>query len=506
MRSCYDDTPSEIEKYSCFWRALLKRSNQVLLLLALVFGMKEMIRPFLQRNYVSNSYVSEIRTKQNAVVQDEELDQLHHKSLQRPISPHKAEEIREGTSRTAQFFPPFTSLEDLPIWIRNYVHWHQSMRKKFPGSRLFTDPMAPKILLRTCDSGCGGLHDRIAHLPWDLYLANQTGRVLLMNWCSPAPLETYLIPNLLNWSLPTWGVPEFRNKTCIEIATETLELFENFTCHRPSQGFWDRELSFSLQRAVTDSKFRDSKLLRHRILGNDYELSKRLRSIKEEDLFDLHYGKIFWTFFRLSPGLEIELERTLREELPELSPWNYSAIHVRTRHPRGRAKNLKGKAEGGIDRSGLMFDAAGKDFAVRTSIHAIRCLQAKVPPGNPIYIYSDSEDLVRYMTVGWKNETHRTMNAEQVAYWNGANQTRLVARACLNATLHISQQAADDPMMFNPSFIDLLIGSRASCIAYGVGNYGYFSAKISGTPCRILHRSEPKVAERSKQENSDVCK
>jgi hypothetical protein len=61
-------------------------------------------------------------------------------------------------------------LQGLPEWIQTFIRWHQEQRFKFPGNKLFTHPAAPKLLIRTCYTKCGGLHDRLGKLPWDLYL------------------------------------------------------------------------------------------------------------------------------------------------------------------------------------------------------------------------------------------------------------------------------------------------------------------------------------------------
>ena len=94
--------------------------------------------------------------------------------------------------------------KELPAWIVNYVTWHNHMRAKFPGHKIFTDENAPPVLIRTCmmDYLCGGVHERLGQLPWDLYLANQTNRILFIWWENPL-LEGYLIPiALLDWSIP----------------------------------------------------------------------------------------------------------------------------------------------------------------------------------------------------------------------------------------------------------------------------------------------------------------
>ena len=95
------------------------------------------------------------------------------------------------------------TLSEFPKWIQEYVTWHQQVRQQFPGMELFQNPKAPHLLIRTCLGLCGGLHDRIGQLPWDLYLAYKTKRVLLLAWQRPQSLENFLIPSgLLNWTVP----------------------------------------------------------------------------------------------------------------------------------------------------------------------------------------------------------------------------------------------------------------------------------------------------------------
>ena len=91
-----------------------------------------------------------------------------------------------------------TGEHNLPKWVLDYFAWHKRVRQQFPGSALFKDSDAPPILIRTCLGLCGGLNDRLGQLPWDIYLANQTGRVLLIHWHRPAPLEHFLVTKR-NW-------------------------------------------------------------------------------------------------------------------------------------------------------------------------------------------------------------------------------------------------------------------------------------------------------------------
>jgi hypothetical protein len=158
-------------------------------------------------------------------------------------------------------------LQGLPDWIQNYIHWHQEQRLKFPANKLFTDPAAPKLLIRTCYGLCGGLHDRLGKLPWDLYLANQTGRVLLMHWCHPAPLQEFLLPNLIDWRVPDEQEIYHNATTCGSTEQVVTDLFDKkMHANRPRADFWTTHLDSALERATTGD-YKDTKILRHRILG-----------------------------------------------------------------------------------------------------------------------------------------------------------------------------------------------------------------------------------------------
>ena len=101
--------------------------------------------------------------------------------------------------------------QPLPKWITDYVKWHQEVRAKFPGDELFTNKDAPKLLVRTCLGICGGLHDRLGQLPWDIYLAMRLNRVLLMAWSRPKELEHFLLPPIVNDEQTLaidWTIPE----------------------------------------------------------------------------------------------------------------------------------------------------------------------------------------------------------------------------------------------------------------------------------------------------------
>jgi len=428
-----------------------------------------------------------------------------------------------------------TLMQGLPTWLGNYIDWHGEQRRKFPGAALFTDPEAPPVLIRTCYRKCGGLHDRLGKLPWDLYLANQTKRVLLMNWCHPAPLEEFLLPNILDWTVPALtkspnAVTFFHNATtCAWTEKLIAPLFDKKSHEdRPRPDFWSQHLDAGLIKATTGVN-KDAKILRHRILGDETVFHHRLEQASggatTTDFIDWTptFGKLFWIFFRPAPAVQKELNTVFRDFA--LQPGRYSAVHCRVRHPKATKEFSKGKTAqaGGADRVGLLWQGAGRDFAVETAVHALQCGQtllmknndtqnAKASPQEPIYFYSDSEDLVRYMTNELNDAAFLKRNASIFEYSKVdaaaravVQQSRVVGRHAATENLHIDRQGGAEPAAYYGSFVDLLVGARSRCVTYGVGNYALFSSKISGSECRLQHQAESWGVDETKQQRTQFC-
>ena len=72
-------------------------------------------------------------------------------------------------------------------------------RARYLAAKRAKDPAAVadiKFLVSRCflRDMCGGASDRLQDMPYNLMLANQTDRVLLVRWEKPAPLESFLVP------------------------------------------------------------------------------------------------------------------------------------------------------------------------------------------------------------------------------------------------------------------------------------------------------------------------
>jgi hypothetical protein len=390
---------------------------------------------------------------------------------------------------------------ELPRWIQEYFQWHSEMRAKYPGESLLTDPSAPNILLRSCLGLCGGLNDRLGQLPWDLYLANQTKRIYLIRWERPKPLENFLVPNMINWTYPLIIDDSKDKKAGMNKIRSYSTLFDPDTEDRPEQGFWDKLLEAGIERARSGA-LKNEKVLRHRLLGhlNEDLLEERLRQLGETDM--LHhtpsFGKIFYAFFQPSDGVKEQLDAVYSEL--NIAPREYSAVHCRVRHPKATAANVhvKGKNENyPADKTGLPWTGETKDFAVAIATHALQCARTLTKtPDEPIYFFSDSNDLAQYVAHDLKNPAFLQGNATLFQNKHDAAAMQVVANANIVSreqsmeNAHIDRQKGRDPPAYFATFVDLFLAINARCVTYGIGFYAIFATKISGIQCKLLYQEE----------------
>jgi hypothetical protein len=413
--------------------------------------------------------------------------------------------------------------EQLPTWISNYVAWHAAMRRQFPGRQLWEDPDAPKLLVRTCLGLCGGLHDRLGQLPWDLYLANQTGRVLLLHWHRPVPLEAFLVPpdGGLDWRVPREIPGFFPHARQTTVSRQDMRLvrdgvpdfFEDYAADHPEDAFWRRDFSLALERAQTGD-FAAHKVLRHRLLGHldEHVLEARLLALGETD--PIHatatFGAIFRLFFQLAPDVQTELD-TIQASLG-LTPNSYAAVHCRVRHPKATVGMVKGKNQDyPADKTGLPWQGETRLTAIATATRALQCahtLQGDHHEGEPIYFFSDSNDLVHYMAVELHDpvpppEAHNS-TVEQVAY-DLAQSMTVLGRPATDENAHLDKQKGRPATAYYGTFLDLFLAIHARCVTYGVGNYAVFASKISHTSCKLLYQEEAWGGNERKKLHAPVC-
>ena len=426
------------------------------------------------------------------------------------------------SSSSSSFLPQSTSNthqeKQLPQWLDDYFHWHNPMRRQYPGTSILTHPNSPGVLVKVCAHKCGGLHDRLGGLGWDLYLANQTRRVLLIHWCIPAPIENYLVPNLMDWTLPRNKYTDNNNISSTSSSSSMLSseeeeeeesvlddrlfsnttvththcdravqnwpgLFDGYSEYRPGSEFWESHVDLALDRA-TNGEYSNHTILRVKILGFDEFLEKRLQERHgETDAIGWtdSFPTMFWRMFRPSVGLQKELDAALVDlnlslpgtstasasfdetiPFPSLSP--YFAVHVRIRHPRGHVgQTIKGLGFGNPDKDGLQWeDGSTRDFAVAVSEHAFHCAQKRA----------------RISTKGKErnNNSFSMLHVSKPIYFFFADSEELVSHMGIEyindglrvrntmgrRVVHIDRQQELSPESYYDSFIDLFIAAQAS--------------------------------------------
>jgi len=159
----------------------------------------------------------------------------------------------------------------------------------------------------------------------------------------------------------------------------------------------------------------------------------------------------------------------------------YSAAHMRVRHPKATPKEImvKGKNEEyPADKTGLPWEGETRQWAIETASRALRCVHQLAGDHEPIYLFSDSNDLVRYMVFELQDRnfvqgnasvfTQSEVDAQALALVQNAS-TRLVARTMNEENAHIDKQKGRQPSSYFGTFADLYLAMNARCVTYGVG-------------------------------------
>jgi hypothetical protein len=66
---------------------------------------------------------------------------------------------------------------------------------------------------------CEGLADRLRGIMWLLRLAHLTQRILLVQQDHPAPMEKFLVPNLVDWSVGSLELPDPGDDVYIDLTS-----------------------------------------------------------------------------------------------------------------------------------------------------------------------------------------------------------------------------------------------------------------------------------------------
>jgi len=316
----------------------------------------------------------------------------------------------------------------LPSWIKDYFAWHKQERSKVTRKNW----KEFKYLWMRClatDGRCGGTADRIKSVPFILYWAARTKRLLMIYWGRPAPLEEFLVP-------PPFGGIDWRTPPYV---------------HKLCEG----------------SSYLGSTDIFHRILRRDGEIcvaskyqSWSAGSLPYDELapgppFSVVFRDIWRTLFTPSPPVAGRIKDALKTL--GLKPGAYVAAHLRGLYAIKTRPNhqLEGLAE-----------------------NAIRCATHLRPRG-PIYFASDSKYAVDHLRRKYGDNS------------NSSKRIRVVSLQRSYQPLHVEKTpnwTERHPSEYYDTFVDLYLLGLSRCLTYGAGGYGQWGLWMGyDASCYIQH-------------------
>lgn len=326
--------------------------------------------------------------------------------------------------------------ESFPKWLQDYIFWHASRKQQMSPNNW--DANGNLYLVMTClrDSyACGGLSDRLQHIPTIVHMAARTNRVLLIYWEAPAALEEFLLPRPtsipglpvgLDWRAPDWMIPllfhssKSNNRGCTfvqkirSIAEENPKAINNpalctrSTMHRHGQGLYDE-----------------------------------WRQGDEPTFLEIYHD--IWRFlFAPSPPIAAVLKEQM--ERMHLEPGKYVMTHVRALY--------------GVHSRDETFIRDMTQNAVQCGLQLVSQLQAKT---SAVRIFFASDSSVAARTA--------------LEYGNGTVVSATSPDA--KPPLHLDRANSTDPSDYYNIFVDLLLLGNSRCATFNIGGFGRWGALIA---------------------------
>ncbi|KAL7532460.1 hypothetical protein ACHAXR_005554 [Thalassiosira sp. AJA248-18] len=330
----------------------------------------------------------------------------------------------------------------LPDWVKQYAAWHKQQRKRYMDAKRSNSSSSAddvKFLISRCLSNdkCGGASDRLQDMPYNIMLANQTNRVLLVRWEKPAPLEKFLVPpqDGIDWTLQD-------------------ELYEMLMA----------EDDWHLKGKETNQGLKIVSTIRRDSAAPIF------RQYEKVVVGHKIYHEMFRLLFSPSKALAERVETTMKSL--GIIPHHYSSVHLRVKYP------VKG-----IDEHAFTFKKH-KSQIIKWATNAVNCA-AELHPNSTIYVSSDNNDTVGYLL----EESHFAQHyIDATKHKKHPLVIKLVARDYSNENEHVAFSNNREADGFMNVFEDMMIMGMGRCVAHGVGGYGRLGAALSGGECVAAHR------------------
>jgi hypothetical protein len=254
----------------------------------------------------------------------------------------------------------------------------------------------------------------------------------MIRWNRPCRLEEFLLPNILNWTVPDFLLSNVQNNGTF---ANRARIIRSVALHS----------EISIVECMVQSHY-----------GGEDEFIKLFHDFNETTLpYPDIYGDIFRTLFKPS----MPVAKLVEDEMDTLNlfPGQYVTAQYRAYY---RYEDDKSKLQ--------------VQEVLSHSKHAVNCAH-KLLPDHPIYFSSDSnqaEDLAV--------EYGKSLNYSVVFQQNQDDPLHLDADSIKNQT--------HPPKAYYDIFVDLWVMGNARCVTYGVGGFGRWAMLLSFDPkCVAVH-------------------
>jgi hypothetical protein len=300
-------------------------------------------------------------------------------------------------------------------------------------------------------------------------MASKLRRIFLIRWDVPSRLEEFLIPNQLNWTVPSYILPHLQDLSkTYQISKRGVPLIKttsaNEMVHRGG----------SARAAVWEARVQDlhgGSAVYHQLVTDpinaEYYTDEYIWNANHTgwDMYQAMYHDLFRALFVPSEPIAALVQRKM--ESAQLVPGMYAMAHYRAFYA---IEDRKGK------RANLTL----RNYA----IHAVQCASA-INPGVPVYFASDSKFSVNAVREYANGADARKKNLTIVTF-----STTETDQEPLHIGM-VKDWEGIPPSEFYPTFVDLLLMANGRCLSYGQGGYGQYAALLSyDASCTIRHSTK----------------
>ena len=357
---------------------------------------------------------------------------------------------------------------------------------------------ANKFLIIRClnkDNHCGGLSDRIKPLLVFIAIAAHTNRILMIRWERPYPIEEFLLPNELNWTVPSYMLNELRkgkstvSKTYVigrgiegKLRTASATVLESrmqsqdggstlYPCVVETM-LYDRRKdstngvgSLNYNDDDNDPELNNSTTYDH--CKTLHRFSSKKYAQKGRELYRTIYHDFFRSMFKPHPKIQYIIDDKMKKS--NLVPGQFIGCHYRSDYGPGKGKKT------------------GTDMISFVAKKQVRCA-ALMRPGYPVYFAGDSsiavnavrEEAASKLLLIENDNDNNSMTTIVITpeLSKQSEQHNYTKSRSIPGPLHLDldKGKVED---FYPAFVDLLVMGNSMCQLYGIGGFGSFASLLS---------------------------